>query len=175
MSASDKLLTPIYSLVAAMTSTVEYQAENPIPDDVWKWLNDGTVILWTHAGISIGKISGGNETWESGEKWAKLPWEDHLVELRAFNTDREWRIWRCTAGIRSRKRVDETVVNGTTQAIDAQMKLRGVVGEHLQAGSETLFLNTRNYLGMDDEVGTTRYVDVRFLGIGEYEKKGGSR
>lgn len=172
MNATSNVLTPIYPEVEELTSVLEYPPGNPEPDNVWKWLQQGIAILWTHAGISIGIVSDGMVEWKSGSEWTDLPWTTHLVELRAFNPAGEWRIWRTNGGLRNRTRKDTSMTNGQVKALDSQMKLRGVVGGPLQTGNETLLLKMRNYLGVDKTVGMTGYEDVRFMEIVSWKKGG---
>ena len=145
-------------------------AEPLAGDEVWEWLGDGWVVLWTHAGICVGTVKGGEVTWLAGEDWAELPWADHLVELRAFNAQKEWRLWRSRNGVKGRKRQDLPVENGRgfVRSLDSSMNLRGVVAEPWQAtfAPETpkLMLKTRNYLGVNG-FGTSEFTDVRFVEI----------
>lgn len=163
-------LNPIYRDLLELQSTVTYTREVPTQQEVWNWLENGKAILWTHAGISIAEIKSKVGTWISGEDLAQLDWAKHLVELRAFNETREWRLWRSSDGIKGRQRID--MPNGKSKALDTKMKLRGSVAKHLQHDNETWLLKTRNYLHVN-AADMTGYVDVRFLGFEEYVMKGG--
>lgn len=156
-------ITPIYQ-AKTWKSTVELAEGKAVPEVVWDWIGEGKVILWLHVGICIGDINEGKVTWKAGREWADLAWADHLVELRAFNAEREWRCWQTDGKLWSRKRKDGAA-GATVRTIDTQMKLRSVVAEPLaMPGNPTLALQSRHYFDVNAR-GVSGYVDVRFVDI----------
>jgi|GEM_PF-3851780 len=163
-------IQPVYQRVQPWQGKPVTTTGIPEPEAVWEWLKQGTIILWTHAGIAVGTLQAGEKApnWLQGETLAHLDWGGHLVELRAFNESKEWRVLQNGKG---RKRVDFPGVLGDPEAVDSKMALRGVVAECLQTGEETLTLHSRHYMGQN-ALGMTVYEDVRFVGIGEAEEGG---
>ena len=174
--------------------------KHPSPELVAEFIQNGKVVAWFHHTIHVGTVEEGKFQWfdrqsqvrtdSSDFKIYHLDWQTHLVELRAFNEDREWRTWRQGRTLRSRTLVDsppngqalaetvaaqdaadKAVAKGLahTETVDAKMKLRGIVAKGFQnkGETETLYLTTRNYLSQN-EFGLTHYGDCRFVSI---EKK----
>lgn len=154
-------LSPIYTTQSVFT-TATPTTEIPKPSEVWEWLQEGMVLLWTHAGLGVGEVRNQTVEWKKGKVHAGLEWKDHLVELRAFNADKEWRILASGQG---RKRCDQAQESAKKmEVVTSCMSLRGVVGKSLQEKSESLGLYTQHYMAQNP-IGMTQYVDVRFVKI----------
>lgn len=169
-------VSPVYQI---QNWNTEQEATPACPSlvEIGEWLEDGTIILWTHASISVGSVQSKTIEWHSGQSFAELNWAHHLVELRAFNKRQEWRLWVSEEGIRGRKLMDErvTLESGSAKALDVELKLRGniasVAQQFIFQDSQTLFLKTRNYLAQN-AAKMTGYQDVRFV---ELIQKGGRK
>lgn len=170
-------IKPIYKVIDWESVPIPTLAL-PSQRELAEWLEKGEVLVWSYPGLSYGTVEKGILNWHSGPDQHALNWKDQLVELRAFNKDKEWRLWRSSGQIKGRKRADSASPPSRStspesesyvQAIDTQLKLRGALAVAIkksmgavEENTPDLCLMTRNYLGLNG-CGMTVYQDVRFI------------
>lgn len=161
--AKPPLFRPIYP-----TDTCNSHFEKAVtqtPADVWEYVATGWVICWMHHGVFTGKIENKRVRWCGKKMPDHLVWEEHLVELRAFNREREWRLWRSSYGLKGRKRRD--TAGAASTMTDTTMLLRAAVAQPARPtgdNSSTMVLLARHYIGVNTP-GIAGYTDMRYLDI----------
>jgi hypothetical protein len=145
------------------------EAPSLLLQDWADYVGTGWIVLWLHHGVFLLETRAGQILPNPAlPEIQSLDLSAHLVRMRAFNAQCEWHIWRSNGGHRSRKRweVPEAPTVSTTDAVDARLKLRGVIVRQLgdRMASETWLLHTRNYIG-HDAFHMAGFVDSRFVGI----------
>ncbi|HOV21796.1 MAG TPA: CRISPR-associated protein Csx19 [bacterium] len=154
---------------------------NNIENFIKNNISDGYIVVWLNYAIFIGKIEK-NFIFHNG----KTPDFSHLLQLRAFNKDKEIFIWRSSSNTyKCRIRIDNEGEN--TEVIDAQQVIWGTKSKNLQDGfseiyedrgiklivpfnnlklnnNRRLMLKTRNYI-RHNEIGQAGFFDSRFVDI----------
>ena len=145
-----------------------------------KMKGDAIVVLWLMQGIVWGKWQNGHLDFPDPKK-AQL---DYLDELRVFNDMEEIHLQRFEEGYCGRYRMDENVQDGPDEymdsfsrfwgekdiisdgyatLVDSSRKMRMVVP--VEEVAQRYGLQTRNYVGSDDNTGLSGYIDYRFVHI----------
>lgn len=148
---------------------------------------DALIVLWQMHSVVWGKWQNGGISLAPGEAITPEYWQ----ELRVFNEHEELHLWRVEKGFAGRYRKDEDEDNGNAPdtyvdsfsrfwgenrgaaeqyvtLVDSSRKLRLVIPA--EDGFRWYGLQTRNYVGSDEETGLSGYVDYRFVHIASAEE-----
>lgn len=150
-----------------------------------KMNGNAIIVLWRMQGIVWGKWQNGQLSF--AEK--KEPQLEYLEELRVFNDMEEIHLQRFGDGYCGRYRKDENIQDGPDEYMDSFSRFWGK-RENISDGYATLVdssrkmrmvvpveenaqwygLQTRNYVGNDDNTGLSGYIDYRFVHIASAEE-----
>lgn len=176
-----------------INSKVFINSENGI-DDIGSYIaenfpEDGFFVYYLTNRLLIGQyISGKFHSYGEG----KID-KEFLLKLRVFNQRREVLLWRSREKIFGRTRIDDD--GEGTYAVDAYQQLWGTDYKNLEGGftkifeergtelilpfsdlkvdnkQSRIFIKTRNYVDFHPENHLATYVDCRFIGFYDHEKK----
>ncbi len=151
---------------------------------------DALVVLWLMHGIVWGKWKGGALSLKPDENVTpeEAAASEYWQELRVFNEDEELHLRRVDDAFTGRYRRDEgqdgpnayvdsfsrlwgekqSIADGYVTLVDSSRKLRLVVPTEDDA--RWYGLQTRNYIGSDEDTGLSGYIDYRFVHIASAEE-----
>lgn len=150
---------PAYTAIPLRSSWESAQTDSLA--DLCGFIENGHLLIWQFHRLFYLKVEDGQYTPPAG---LEHDLSKHLVRARAFNSDKEWHIWRTEAGLAGRKRWDGQ--GDELEAVEATMPIRGVVFEQgdWEESDATQGLLTRSYIGYN-EFFQAAYTDQRFLDI----------
>lgn len=149
---------------------------------------DARIVIWQMDKILFGRWQAGHITLP--EEGTVRP--DLWQEIRIFNENEELHLRRAGKGFRGRHRKDAPTAQGGSPYVDSfsrfwgtsvsgpnggyaalvdeSRKLRLVIPIDGEAAASWYGLETRNYIGSDEETGLSGYIDYRFVHIASAEE-----